>query len=105
MSASSADARRIAEARVGTVLRDKWRIERVLGMGGFGAVYAATHRTGKRVAIKLLHPELEPKAIHEALSQPRPRPRPPVQQGVACRSGARGRVLPRGGAHGGAPRP
>jgi serine/threonine-protein kinase len=46
------------EQRIGRVLRDKWRLDRVLGIGGFGVVYAATHRNGKRVAIKLLHPGL-----------------------------------------------
>ncbi|MDI3291470.1 serine/threonine-protein kinase [Polyangium sp. 15x6] len=51
-------ATQIARQRVGRVLRDKWRLESVLGTGGFGAVYAATHRTGKRVAIKIIHPEL-----------------------------------------------
>jgi serine/threonine protein kinase len=47
-----------AEARVGTLLRDKYRLERVLGFGGMATVYAATHRNGKEVALKLLHPEL-----------------------------------------------
>ena len=55
-----------AMLRVGRVLRDKWRLESVLGTGGIGAVYAATHRTGKRVAIKILHPELS--AVPEARS-------------------------------------
>ena len=52
------EARRLAEARIGMVLREKWHIDRVLGTGGFGVVYAATHRAGKRVAVKLLHPQL-----------------------------------------------
>jgi eukaryotic-like serine/threonine-protein kinase len=47
-----------AYARVGQVLRDKWRLDQVLGMGGMAAVYAATHRNGKRVAIKMLHANL-----------------------------------------------
>jgi serine/threonine protein kinase len=47
-----------AEARVGLLLRDKWRLDRLLGVGGCAAVYAATHRAGKRVAVKILHPEL-----------------------------------------------
>ena len=49
---------RRAEARVGTVLRDKWRLERLIGVGGMAAVYAATHRNGSRVAIKMLRIEL-----------------------------------------------
>jgi serine/threonine protein kinase len=49
---------RRAEKRVGTILRDKWRLDRLLGLGGMAAVYAATHRNGKRGAVKMLHAEL-----------------------------------------------
>jgi serine/threonine protein kinase len=43
----------------GFVLDDKWRIERVLGVGGMGAVYAADHvRTGSHVAVKIVHPDV-----------------------------------------------
>ncbi len=44
-------------ARVGTVLNRKYRLDALLGVGGMAAVYAATHRNGSRVAIKLLHDE------------------------------------------------
>jgi serine/threonine protein kinase len=44
--------------RVGTTLDDKWHLDALLGVGGNAAVYAATHRNGKRAAIKILHPEL-----------------------------------------------
>ncbi len=44
--------------RLGRVLKNKWRLERLLAVGGMGAVYEAVHRNGKRVAIKMLHPEL-----------------------------------------------
>jgi eukaryotic-like serine/threonine-protein kinase len=44
--------------RVGQVIRDRWHLDRVLGVGGMASVYAATHRNGKRVALKMLHPEL-----------------------------------------------
>ena len=47
-----------ARARIGTVLKQKWRLDRLLGVGGMAAVYAATHRNKKRAAIKMLHPEL-----------------------------------------------
>ena len=48
-----------SRARVGVVLRDKWKLETLIGIGGMAAVYAATHtNNGRRGAIKLLHPEL-----------------------------------------------
>jgi serine/threonine-protein kinase len=43
------------EARVGRVLRQKWRLDALLGVGGMAAVYAGTHRNGKRGAVKVLH--------------------------------------------------
>ncbi len=42
----------------GTVLNGRWRVDGVLGVGGMASVYAATHRNGNRVAIKVLHREL-----------------------------------------------
>jgi serine/threonine protein kinase len=47
-----------AQARLGMVLQDKWKLDALLGVGGMAAVYAATHRNGKRVAVKVLHGEL-----------------------------------------------
>jgi serine/threonine protein kinase len=47
-----------ARERVGTVLRGKWTLDALIGTGGMAFVYAATHRNGKRVAIKLLNPLL-----------------------------------------------
>jgi predicted Ser/Thr protein kinase len=44
-------------SRIGTVVADRWRVERVIGVGGMGVVYAATHRNGQRVALKFLRPE------------------------------------------------
>jgi hypothetical protein len=56
---SSPDLAEVASRRVGKVLVDKWRLERVLGSGGMATVYAASHKNNLRaVAIKLLHPEL-----------------------------------------------
>jgi serine/threonine-protein kinase len=43
---------------IGVLLCDKWRVRRVLGLGGMSTVYEAVHRNGNRVAIKVLHPEL-----------------------------------------------
>ena len=49
---------REAQARVGSVLRGKWRVDRLLDLGGMAAVFAATHRNGNRVALKVLHRHL-----------------------------------------------
>lgn len=38
------DAARRAHARVGTLLREKYLLTEVLGSGGMGVVYGATHR-------------------------------------------------------------
>ncbi len=52
------DSTTLASRRLGTVLSEKWRLERLLGVGGMGAVYAAVHLNNlKKVAIKVLHPE------------------------------------------------
>jgi serine/threonine protein kinase len=53
-----------AKGRIGGVLCGKYRLDSVLGVGGMAVVFAATHRNQKRVAIKVLHPEL---SIHEEL--------------------------------------
>jgi serine/threonine protein kinase len=42
-------------ARIGRTLKGKWRLDGVLGSGGTATVYAATHRNGNRVAVKVLH--------------------------------------------------
>jgi tRNA A-37 threonylcarbamoyl transferase component Bud32 len=47
------------EALVGTLLGGRYQIERLLGEGGMGAVYLAEHtHMRKRVAVKILHPEM-----------------------------------------------
>jgi serine/threonine protein kinase len=53
VSASATDSR-IAEARIGETLNRKWRVERLIDVGGTASVYEATHRNGRRVAIKVL---------------------------------------------------
>jgi tRNA A-37 threonylcarbamoyl transferase component Bud32 len=52
------DLERRARARVGGTIRDKYRLESLLGVGGMAAVYAAEHRNGRRVAVKMLHAEV-----------------------------------------------
>jgi len=51
-----------AKQRIGTLLKDKWQLDALLGVGGNAAVYAATHRNGKHAAIKILHRELSTNA-------------------------------------------
>jgi serine/threonine protein kinase len=58
MSATDEDIVARAEARLGSVLRGKYRLDRVLGIGGMATVYAATHRNGNEFAVKVLHPDL-----------------------------------------------
>lgn len=48
----------LCSARVGTTIKGKWRLERVIGIGGMAAVYEATHKIGRKEAIKMLHPEI-----------------------------------------------
>jgi eukaryotic-like serine/threonine-protein kinase len=47
-----------AEKRVGSVLRERWTIDELIGVGGMAAVYRATHRNGNEVAIKILHSDI-----------------------------------------------
>jgi serine/threonine-protein kinase len=54
---SSADLDVRARSRVGSWLRDKYRLDRVLGVGGMATVYSVTHRNGRRFALKMLHAE------------------------------------------------
>jgi eukaryotic-like serine/threonine-protein kinase len=67
--------RRIAHAqaakRVGTVLKERWKVERLIGVGGMAQVFLATHRNGRAVAIKLMRPELatEPTFVERFLQE------------------------------------
>ncbi|HEX3771577.1 MAG TPA: serine/threonine-protein kinase [Polyangiaceae bacterium] len=60
-----------AQARVGQTLNGKWTVDRLIDVGGMGAVYAATHRNGRRAAIKVLHqrfaqdPEIRKRFLRE----------------------------------------
>src|SRR5215813_13008070 len=48
------------------MLDDKYRIDRLLAVGGMGAVYVGTHiKLRKRVAIKVLNPQLSSAAMVE----------------------------------------
>ncbi len=42
-------------ARVGSVIKGKWKVDALLGVGGMAAVFAASHRNGQRTALKILH--------------------------------------------------
>ena len=44
--------------RIGNVVRGTYTLERLLGIGGMGAVYAARSSDGRTVAVKSLHTEL-----------------------------------------------
>ncbi len=51
-----------AQSRVGTTLGQKYELQRLVGVGGMGAVYESRNAwTGRRVAIKVLHPEFAKK--------------------------------------------
>ncbi|WP_394839879.1 serine/threonine protein kinase [Pendulispora rubella] len=43
--------------RIGKIIKGKWRVDARLGEGATATVYAATHRNGHRVALKVLHPQ------------------------------------------------
>jgi serine/threonine-protein kinase len=49
---------RSPRVQVGGWLKDKWHIDALLGSGGVGSVYAATHRNHSRAALKVLHADL-----------------------------------------------
>jgi serine/threonine protein kinase len=59
---------------LGTLVADKYRIERVLGTGGMGKVYAAAHvGLGTKVALKFLHEKMleHPKIVERFLREAR----------------------------------
>jgi serine/threonine-protein kinase len=58
MTEFEVDLESSVHARVGTVLVSKYRLERVIGIGGMAAVYAATHRNQAEFAVKVLHNDL-----------------------------------------------
>jgi serine/threonine-protein kinase len=54
----SFDVDAMAARRVGQTVRGKYTLDALLGVGGMAALYAATHRAGHRVALKIAHPIL-----------------------------------------------
>src|SRR3954453_22875846 len=60
----TSDPRRL----LGQVISERYRIDELIGEGGMGAVYRAEHlHMRKRVAVKVLHPEML--AISEAVER------------------------------------
>jgi eukaryotic-like serine/threonine-protein kinase len=57
---------RDAKLRLGTQVAGKWTLEAIVGLGGMGAVYRATHRNGSVQAIKIMHKELLSNSKHIA---------------------------------------
>lgn len=48
-----------AALRIGNTIAGKYRLNRLIGVGGIGAVYAAVHQfTGRHVALKLIDPSI-----------------------------------------------
>jgi len=82
------------------ILDRKYHLDRLIGEGGMGAVYLATHVIlEKRVAIKLLHPQLSETAetLERFYREARAR-RVPSREAVAPRGGpARTGGAPPGG--------
>lgn len=55
MTSTDAEEVERCRKRLGTSIRGKWKIDELIGIGGMAAVYAATHRMGRRDALKILH--------------------------------------------------
>jgi serine/threonine-protein kinase len=67
VSAFSIDPQELyATAQVGRVLNQKWRLARLLGIGGSAAVYEAIHANGRRAALKLFAFEGAPTEVLRA---------------------------------------
>jgi eukaryotic-like serine/threonine-protein kinase len=49
---------RASRLRLGQCVLGKWRLERLIGIGGMASVFEATQPNGSRVAVKILHPDL-----------------------------------------------
>ena len=58
MTEQEVDLESLVHRRVGTVIVGKYTLDRVIGIGGMAAVYAATHRNQAEFAVKMLHPDV-----------------------------------------------
>jgi len=58
MTEQTVDLESLVHQRVGTVIVGKYTLDRVIGIGGMAAVYAATHRNQAEFAVKMLHPDV-----------------------------------------------
>ena len=45
-----------SDPHIGRTLGGKWRLRRLIAVGGMASVYAASHRSGTPAAVKVLHP-------------------------------------------------
>jgi serine/threonine protein kinase len=52
------DLESVVHGRVGTIVVGKYHLDRVIGIGGMAAVYAATHRNQAEFAVKMLHADV-----------------------------------------------
>jgi hypothetical protein len=67
MAASDEEISSRAPMRLGTVLRCKYRLDRLIGIGGMAAVFASTHLgNAGRVAVKILHRAYADDPVHRA---------------------------------------
>src|SRR5512140_512342 len=74
MTSAKADSIALDLPKPGDTLAGKYRIERLIGQGGMGAVYVAQHEIlHQPVAIKLLLPEIaaSPEAVSRFLNEAR----------------------------------
>jgi serine/threonine protein kinase len=58
MTEQAVDLESLVHQRVGTIIVGKYTLDRVIGIGGMAAVYAATHRNQAEFAVKMLHPDV-----------------------------------------------
>ena len=73
-------------AAPGDILGGRYELQRLLGVGGTGAVFEAKHTTiGRVVALKLLLPEIAPTPPSRGVFSRRPRPPTPYATATSSR--------------------